>query len=335
MSKTGRTLVAALALAALAGGSSATAVAQDAVTIGLPGIPPVFVSVQAYVAEQQKLFEKYGIKATIRPFDTGANAARAVIAGDIDLALSPTPLVINLISNANADVVVILGYEKPDWLIGSMDPARSKCEDLKGQPVGVDSVGGARSIALNQLVRGCGLTANDTQQVAMSSNVGTAMVSGQLNYGVLHIDDVPVIERESGKKVTTMIEINKVDPVSHYMSLVTTRAKADKQRETLTRVVAALMDATRFINDPKNADAVAKAAAPTGRNLSDAKASTDMYVKMDFWPKEGAGLTKANLETVIDLQKKVGGIRPDKTPVTVERLATTSIHDDAVKLLKK
>jgi NitT/TauT family transport system substrate-binding protein len=331
MNTTKRIFVAALMLA----GSVSAALAEGTVTIGLPGIPPVFVSVQAYVAQQEKFFEKYGVKATIRPFDTGANAARAVVAGDIELAVSPTPLVVNMISNANADLVAILGYEKPDWLIGSMDAAKSKCEDVKGQPVGVDSVGGARSIALNQLIRGCGLSANDTQQIALSSNVGAAMVSGQLTYGVLHIDDVPVIERESGKKVTTIIEINKVDPVSHYMSLVTTRTKLDKERARRARVVAALMEATRFINDPKNADAVATAALPTGRSPSDAKASTDMYVKIDFWPREGAGLTKANLETVIDLQKKVGGIRPDKTPVAVERLATTGVYDDAIKLLKK
>jgi NitT/TauT family transport system substrate-binding protein len=335
MNTTWRTVVAVLAVAATSFAPAGTARAEDAVSIGLPGIPPVFVSVQAYVAEQQKFFEKYGIKATIRPFDSGASAARAVVAGDVDLSMSPTPLIVNMISNANADLVAILGYEKPDWLIGSMDPGKTKCEDLKGQPVGVDSIGGARSIALNQLVRGCGLAANDTQQIAMSTNVGAAMVSGQLTYGVLHIDDVPVIERESGKKLTTILEINKVDPVSHYLALVTTRARLEKQRDTLVRVVAALLEATRFINDPKNADMVAAAAAPTGRSPADAKASIDMYVKIDFWPTAGAGLTPANLETVIALQKKVGGIRPDKTPVAVDRLATSVVYDDALKLVKK
>ena len=32
----------------------------------------------------------------------------------------------------------IYGYEHPDWLLGSMDPTKTKCEDIKGQPVGVD-----------------------------------------------------------------------------------------------------------------------------------------------------------------------------------------------------
>ena len=51
MSHFSRTLFAAGAItAALAGPGRA----QTAVTIGLPGIPPVFVTTQAYVAEQSK-----------------------------------------------------------------------------------------------------------------------------------------------------------------------------------------------------------------------------------------------------------------------------------------
>jgi len=310
----------------------AVARAEETLTLGLPAIPPVFVTVQAYVAQQEKIFDKYGVKVNLRPFDSGANAARATVAGDVDFAISPTPLIVNMISNANAELVGIYGYEHPDWLLGSMD-ASKKCEDVKGQPVGVDSEGGARSIALNQLIRSCGLTAKDTQQVAMSSNVGAAMASGQLNFGVLHIDDVPVIERESGKKVNVIIDINKVAPISHYMTIVTTREKADKKHDALARALAAMMEATKFINDPKNADAVAKAAAPTGRSFDDAKASTKMYVDIEFWPKQGNGLPQKNIDDVIETQKKVGGIRPNATPVAYDRFVNGSIYEDAMKLV--
>jgi NitT/TauT family transport system substrate-binding protein len=304
--------------------------AQETLTLGLPAIPPVFVTVQAYVAQQEKLFEKHGVKVNLRPFDSGANAARATVAGDVDFAISPTPLVVNMISNANAELVGIYGYEHPDWLLGSMDPAK-KCEDIKGQPVGVDSEGGARSIALNQLIRSCGLAAKDTQQVAMSSNVGTAMASGQLNWGVLHIDDLPIIERQAGKKVNVIVDINKVAPVSHYMTMITTREKAEKKREALTRALAAMMEATAFIYDPKNADAVAKAAAPTGRDPEEAKSSTKMYTQMDFWPRQGMGLPEKNINEIIETQKKVGGIRPNATAVTYERFADPKIYQEAVK----
>jgi NitT/TauT family transport system substrate-binding protein len=327
-----RSLTAALALAALSCGSAGSSRAQETVTIGTPGIPPVFIAVQVFVAQDQKFFEKYGVKVNIRQFDTGANAARAAIAGDIDLAMSPTAQVINLISNANADAVAVYGYEKPDWLLGSMTPGK-KCEDVKGQPVGVDAEGAARSIALGQLVRGCGLTPKDTQQVGMSSNVGAAMASGQLNWGVLHIDDVPIIEEKSGKKVFTVVDINNVAPVTHYLTMVTTRAKAEMKRDGIVRTLAALIDATKFINDPKNAAAAAKAAAPTGRSVPEAKDSIEKYIKIEFWPTKGAGLTQKNIEAMIETQKRVGGIRADATPVTYERFANTSLYEDAIKLV--
>jgi NitT/TauT family transport system substrate-binding protein len=321
---------AAIVTTALVLGSTATR-AQETLTLGLPAIPPVFVAVQAFVAQQEKLFDKHGVKVTLRQFDSGANAARATVAGDVDFAISPTPLIVNMISNANAELVGIYGYVNPDWLLGSMDPNK-KCEDIKGQPVGVDSEGGARSIALNQLVRSCGLTAKETQQVAMSSNVGTAMASGQLNWGVLHIDDVPIIERHARKKVSVIVDINKVAPISHYMTIVTTRDKAEKKREALSRALAALIDATAFMYDPKNIDAVARAAAPTGRDAEEAKASMKMYSQMEFWPRQGIGLPERNINEIIDTQKRVGGIRPNATAVTYQRYVNPKIYEEAAKL---
>jgi NitT/TauT family transport system substrate-binding protein len=306
--------------------------AQETLTLGLPAIPPVFISVPAYVAQQEKLFGKHDVNVTLRPFESGADAARAVVAGTIDFAISPTPLIVNMISNANAELVGIFGYERPDWLLGSMDPNK-KCEDIKGQPVGVDSEGGARSIALNQLIRSCGLTARDTQQVAMSSNVGTAMASGQLNWGVLHIDDVPIIERQARKKVTVIVDINKVAPVSHYMTLVTTREKAEKKRDALARALAAMIEATAYMYNQKNIESVAKAAAPTGRDADEARTSMQMYSQMDFWPRSGMGLPEKNINEIIETQKRVGGIRANATPVTYQRYADPKIFDDAMKRL--
>ena len=45
-----------------------------------------------YVADKEGFFKKHGVDAEIRPFETGATASRAVISGDIEMSLSPTPL---------------------------------------------------------------------------------------------------------------------------------------------------------------------------------------------------------------------------------------------------
>lgn len=313
----------------------ASAQTKPSITFGLPGIPPVFVSTQAYVALQEKLFDKYGVNVTLRPFDSGASAARALASGDVDVSLSPSPLIVNMLSNnPSVDIVAIYGHEKPDWLIGSLDGSITKCEQVKGQAVGVDSLGGARSIALAQMLRQCNLKAEDTQQVPLSTNVHTAMISGQLKVGVLHVDDVPIIERESKKKIITVVDINDVQKVNHYMAVSTTQKKLAENRDAYVRFLAAMIEAERFMRDPKNADAVAKDASPTGRSVDEAKWAIDTYVKMNFWPKDNVGLTKENIDSIVAAQKRVGGIRPDATPVAYDRFANTSVYADALKMVK-
>jgi ABC-type nitrate/sulfonate/bicarbonate transport system substrate-binding protein len=87
-------LAGAALLAALAG--STPAVAQDKkIVIATPGIPPIYSVTIAFLAAKQGFFKKYGADVEIRPFDNGTAAARAVVAGNVDMAWSPTPPVIN------------------------------------------------------------------------------------------------------------------------------------------------------------------------------------------------------------------------------------------------
>src|SRR5215475_271730 len=139
------TLMAGALCAALAAAGPAAAETKKMV-VAAPGIPPIFASVILYVAEKEGLFKKYGANVEVRPFETGTAASRAVIAGDIEMSLSPSALLINQISNTDADTVAIYGLTNTDFLLATTDPAKTSCKDVVGQPVGVDTVGGARSI---------------------------------------------------------------------------------------------------------------------------------------------------------------------------------------------
>jgi hypothetical protein len=57
-------------------------------------------------------------------------------------------------------------------------------------------------------------------------------------------------------------------------------------------------------------------------------------VKMEFWPKDSPGLAKENIESIIAAQKRVGGIRPDASPVAYERFADLTVFNDAMKMVK-
>jgi NitT/TauT family transport system substrate-binding protein len=312
----------------------ALSLAQQKLTLGIPGIPPVFGGTIAMVADKEGFFKKRGVDVAVRAFETGAAASRAVASGEIAVALSPSPLIISQVANTDVKLVGIWGMEHPDWLIGSTD-AGATCENLKGAAVGVDSVGGARSIALRTMLVACKMKIEDVQQVALSSNVGAAMVAGQLKFGVLHIDDIPVIETESKKKLKVVVWQKDSRPVDHYLLLVAHQEHLAKNRDAYVRIVAALIEAERFMRDPANHAKVAQHAAPTGRSGKIAEQALKDYIAMEFWPKDHDGLGRKNIEVLGNIMVKVGNIKGGKKPAPYERIVDTSIWRDAVALTKK
>ncbi len=318
--------------ATLAPESPAQAQAKK-VVFAVPGIPPIFATVNAYVAQKENLFKKYGADVEIRPFDNGTAAARAVIAGDIDIAMSPTPPVINQVSNADVPLVAIYGMNNPDWILATTDPAKT-CKDVAGQSVGVDSIGGARSVALRSMLVGCpGVKLDEVKQVALGSNTAPAMIAGQLAFGVLHLDDVAVIEAQ-GKKVHTLLAMKQTNPTSHYLLYVVRRDHLAANRDAYVRTIAGLIAADRFMQDPKNADSVAQAATITGHNDAISKAALKEFLAIDFWPTKDDGMDRTKIEAVAALMKKIGAIKPDKQPVAYDKLVDASVWKDADAMVK-
>jgi NitT/TauT family transport system substrate-binding protein len=326
----GRSVLTAILVAVAALGASAA----DKVTMAVPGVPPVFSGLVAYVARDEGFFRKHDVEVEVRPFDSGAAAAQAVVTGNIDLSLSPTPVIVRMVSNAGVDLVGIYGMANPDWLLASTEPG-VKCEGLKDQAVGVDSVGGARAVALAAFLHACGLKVDQVKLVSVSSNVGAAMIAGQIKIGVLHTDDVPVLEEQMGKRLTIVSTFHEVAPVSHYNLIVSTRKSLELKRAAYARVLAGLIEATRYMVDPKNADRVASIATVTGRTAQVAKQALPHFYRIKYWPLEDDGLGKVNLDRVIATEKEFGGIKPGKEPVAYERLVDRGVWKEAEALLKK
>jgi NitT/TauT family transport system substrate-binding protein len=329
-----RTLLLAAGAAALAVSLSGAAFAQSPkVTIALPGIPPVYSVTIMYVAEKQGFFKKYGANVELRPFDNGTAAARAVVSGDVDMAWSPTPPVINQVSNADVPLVAVYGMPNPDWVIGTTETGKT-CKDLAGQDVGVDSVGGARSVALRSMLTACdGVKIEDTKQIALGSGPGPAMIAGRLKYSVLHLDDLSAIQAQ-GLKLNILMAMKNTNPTSHYLVLVARKDNLAAKRDAIVRAVAATVDAARFMQDPKNADVVAEAATVTGQTKEVAKAALKEFLAIDFWAAKDNGLERKKIEAVAALMKKIGAIKPDKEAVTYDKFVDASIWKDANAMVK-
>jgi ABC-type nitrate/sulfonate/bicarbonate transport system substrate-binding protein len=324
---------AALIAAALAGGTPALAQGKKLV-LAVPGIPPIYSVTIAYVAEKQGFFKKYGANVEIKPFDNGTAAARAVVAGDIDMAWSPTPPVINQVSNAGVPLVAIYGMPNPDWVVGTTESGKT-CKDMAGQDVGVDSINGARSVALRSMVtNGCkDIKFDQIKQIALGSAPGPAMLAGRLHYAVLHLDDLAEIQNQ-GKKLNILLAMKNTNPTSHYLVMVARKDNLEKNRDGFVRAVAAMVAAAHFMQDPKNADAVAEAATITGHDKAVSKLALEEFLKIDFWAAKDDGMPKNKIEAVAALMKKIGSIKPDKEPVSYEKFVDGSIWKDANAMVK-
>ena len=320
-------------LAALLMTANPAAAQGKKVVIATPGIPPIFSVMIALVAEKQGFFKKHGADVEIRPFDNGTAAARAVVAGDIDVAWSPTPPVINQISNADVPLVAIYGMPNPDWVIGTTDAGKT-CKDMVGQDVAVNSINGARSVALRSMLVGCpGVKIEDLKQVALGSSPGPALLAGRLHFAVLHLDDLAEIEHQ-GKKLNVLLAMKNTNPTSHYLIMVVRKDNLAKNRDAIVRTVAGMIEAARFMQDPKNADAVADVAAVTGHNKDVNKAALKAYLDIDFWVAKDDGMPRNKIEAVAALMKKIGSIKPDKQPVSYDAFVDGSVWKDANAMVK-
>jgi ABC-type nitrate/sulfonate/bicarbonate transport system substrate-binding protein len=241
--------------------------------------------------------------------------------------------VINQVSNADVPLVALYGMPNPDWVIGTTETGKT-CKEIVGQDVGVDSIGGARSVALRSMLTGCpGVKIEDTKQVALGSSAGPAMIAGRLQYAVLHLDDLVEISAQ-GKKLNVLLAMKNTNPTSHYLVMVARKDNLAKNRDAIVRTVAGMIEAARFMQDPKNADAVADAASGTGHSKEVNKAALKEFLAIDFWAAKDDGLPRNKLEATANLMKKIGAIKPDKEPVTYENLVDTSVWKDANAMVK-
>jgi NitT/TauT family transport system substrate-binding protein len=324
----------AMLLGAMSTGVGPAAAQGKKIVVAIPGIPPIYSVTIAFVAEKQGFFKKHGANVEIKPFDNGTAAARAVVAGDIDMAWSPTPPVINQVSNADVPLVAVYGMPNPDWVVGTTETGKA-CKDLAGQDVGVDSINGARSIALRSMLSGgCkDVKIEELKQIALGSGPGPALLAGRLHYAVLHLDDLAEIEHQ-GKKLNILLAMKNTNPTSHYLTLVVRKDNLEKNRDAIVRTVAGMIEAAHFMQDPKNADAVAEAASVTGHNKEVNKAALKAFLGIDFWASKDDGLPQNKIEAVAALMKKIGSIKPDKEPVTYDKFVDKTVWKDANAMVK-
>jgi NitT/TauT family transport system substrate-binding protein len=327
--------VAALALAAC-GGSSGGASGGTAgasvptITLGSPGIPPVISGLLPYVAQKEGFYRKYGVNVVIRSFQTGTDATRAVAAGQLDAAIMPPALLMELAAKG-VKVVGIQGQEVPDWVVVSTDPAVTSCRQLKGQGVSVDAVGGIRYVALSSMLKSCGLTVQQIKPLVFpGNNAPQGMIAGQLKVAVLHLNELIDVQQRLGGKVNVVMRMSQTSPGTMYeMYGVLSKTLAAK-RAAFVHVVAAQIAALKWMTNPAHLDQAAQLGTVTGDSRAVMKQALQQYYRMGFWTLDGSGMPAANVNKMIQVQIAVGNLQASSAPAYAQ-IVDQSVYADAAR----
>jgi NitT/TauT family transport system substrate-binding protein len=315
------------------GNTSSSGGSSESIVLGSPGVPPVISGLLPYIADKQGFYKQYGVNVTIKSFDTGTDATRAAATGQIDAAIMPPAQLITLASQGTP-VVGIQGQEFPDWVVDSTDPSVNSCSALKGQTIGVDAIGGIRYIALQQMLKTCGLKISDVHPIPFPGNAAPeALINGQLKTSVLHLNEVYDVAGQ-GKALTTAITMSTAVPDTMYEMYGTTKTTLAKKRDAFVRLIAAQIATIQWMDDPANADAVAQYATVTGDQKADLLKAMADYRKINFWSADSASMPETNVDNMIKGQIAAGNITAAKAP-TYSDLVDLSIFKDAQALVQQ
>ncbi|BCB78349.1 hypothetical protein GCM10022251_30640 [Phytohabitans flavus] len=312
-----------------AGGPTAGGV--EKLTIGVPGIPPIYLNTVMYVAKEQGYFSDRQLDVTLRPLTTGADVGRAVQSGEIQGGIIGTPGAVALRATGGS-IVSVMGFPKPSYLLASTDPSVTTCASVKGKTVAVDAVGAPKALGLASMIASCGLGKNDVSTI----NVGgpptvDALVADQVKLAVLHPDELATVRSKlaAGTQVHEIMTLAGVDPLVHYTMLVIRSDMLKADRGTYVNLVAALRQAIAFMFDPANAKRVADIAASiTKEPAGVTQLALPQFLQLGVWPKDGDGLDRAAVQHTIDAAVAAGNVPKAKAP-TFDDMVDPSVFADS------
>lgn len=302
------------------------------VAVSMPVIPPNFVMVMPWVAQEQGYYEEFGIKVDIVSLDSGVTALRGAEAGSADIAAVPTPTLINAVGqggtvkgfytySAQLDVQMIVG------------PDINSCEDLRGKVVGVDEVGGFAEVLTKKFYTSCGLTQDDVIYGNFPGAEGQAIAQGQAVSGVLHIDEAAaVIEQYPDAGLKSLVDLWDVVPDWHYAGFAAPQSILDSRRDEIIAFTAANIKAKEFMEDTNNKDVVLDIAEEvTGVSRAILSETYDVFIASGLFPT-GNGYPEAMVNYTADQQVELGNLEAANKP-SYEDVVDASIYEAARALV--
>src|ERR1700693_1819581 len=201
------------------------------------------------VAKELGLYKKAGLDVDIVSLGDGVKVYRALLAGNIDLGL--TPGAPTIIGRANGATVKALSATLPKFEASMVVRGDIKTmADLKGKRIGIQEPGGFADLLSRSVLRAAKIDPKDVNFVSIASEDVPALVADQVDTAMLHVEQ----EMLAKSKVPTLHAIARmwdVQPKTLYTPAVVTEKTIAAKPAALQAFVKANIEAVRAMYSDK------------------------------------------------------------------------------------
>lgn len=267
------------------------------------------------VAEQQDIWAKHGLKASLKVFTNGPLQVQALNAGDLDFGyLGPGALW--LPASGQSKIIAVNSIGLADRVIAKS--GITTLAGLRGKTVGVPE-GTSGDMILRLALAKAGLTIDDVKKVAMDpSTVVTAFGSGQIDAAGIWYPLIDTIK----KRVPNLVELAKNQdfyPQTSFPTVFVCRNDIAAQKKTL---VSTMVSAIREANDYRVAH-LQEAIATTAKfmkipesNLTSEARNIKFFTSADLAKSTADGSINMWLSTMNKLFVSFGKLKTNADPST-------------------
>ena len=139
------------------------------------------------VAQDLGLYKKAGVTVKFVALDGGVKVYRAMLSGNIDVAVAPAALTAVGISKGAKVKAILANTDKFEASMVVRDNVKDMA-DLKGKRIGIQQPGGFADILSKNVLRAAKLTPKDVNFVSIATEDVPALVADQVDTAILHVE---------------------------------------------------------------------------------------------------------------------------------------------------
>jgi len=281
--------------------------AVDTVTMGTVGSPsanlwPVFIGLD------KGFFTAESIKIDLVYVQASAAVIQQLAAGSLNMTMS-TGLVdpIRAIDQGAAIAITRFEVQAPPYVMMAKSSIKS-LKELKGKVI---SVGGAKDITriyAERMLAPHGVKPGEYDLVYAGATTARAqaLLSGAVDAAIVLPPSNFQIESAGYNNLGLTIEYA---PELAFSGTVVNKAWADRNRDVLSRVLAAQTKSIEYLYDDRNrAEAVRILVAVSGQKTEDVDKSYDFFRKNDFFDRTGK-ISRTKMNALLDALLSLGDLQ--------------------------